>query len=724
MSTDTGYTLGIDVGTTATKVILLKPTGEWEMESWPSEEGVWENLRTWLDRPDEIVDSEGLGRGISRVGITGHGPSAAIIRDGKLVGRIIPWHETLPEGCEREAEGDHVLAPNRAWVPSRLAQWESENGAIGDGVAVQLKDVLNWQLTGVVARDSRSMRGYSGNGNFHLPGEVIGEVSEAGSSLSGIPVGAEVICGCDDLSAGVFGLGAGSGDIFNLANTSEHVGQVGGEPISEMSWLPAIGRLPALTYLSTSTGGASLAESLGEEATVAAAQRFIALLSKPTSEGHDSAWQALDSLNDSVSKILTLLPRGDGEMLIGGGLAMIPQLVESRGADKRAGQEVSVLGIAKLAQKPLAVIFGAGKVGRGFLAQLLVRAGWRIHFVDPNPDLVREMAGGSYSIINLANGKVEEISGYSVSSDKWRVDEADLILTSLGASHLDSWADGLASVLTGCGEDGQPSSIARSIDIILAENHPAPAALVRSHITSERVGIAQAQVLRSCIEPTPEQVAEFGPLTVQVQDHWSLPLDGAALVRPDLVASVQGFDLRPDFATELTRKLYTYNAINAVVSYIGHQRGYEMLAEAANDVEIAAIASAAGAEASAALVKAYGFTAGEQAEWVKRALTKYQDHRIADPLERQCRDPVRKLGKDDRLFGPISLCIEHGLLYESLLLGVKAALAYQPNDADAVGGGDPSSAELRGWMESGGVREVLSNLGVKLPPSAIEILQG
>jgi mannitol-1-phosphate 5-dehydrogenase len=190
-----------------------------------------------------------------------------------------------------------------------------------------------------------------------------------------------------------------------------------------------------------------------------------------------------------------------------------------------------------------------------------------------------------------------------------------------------------------------------------------------------------------------------------------------------LVASVQGFDLRPDFATELTRKLYTYNSINAVVSYIGYQRGYEMLAEAANDAEIAAIASAAGAEASAALVTAYGFTAGEQAEWVERALAKYQDYRIVDPLERQCRDPVRKLGKDDRLFGPISLCIEHGLPYENLLLGVKAALAYHPHDAATVGGGDPSSAELRGWIERGGVSEALANLGVDLPHAAIRSLQ-
>jgi hypothetical protein len=50
-------------------------------------------------------------------------------------------------------------------------------------------------------------------------------------------------------------------------------------------------------------------------------------------------------------------------------------------------------------------------------------------------------------------------------------------------------------------------------------------------------------------------------------------------------------------------------------------------------------------------------------------------------------------------------------------------LAYQPHDAATVGGGDPSSAELRGWIERGGVSEALANLGVDLPHAAIRSLQ-
>jgi mannitol-1-phosphate 5-dehydrogenase len=695
-------TLGIDVGTSATKVLLLNNVGKWDMESWPTDEGVWRNLREWLGERGETV---------TRVGITGHGPSAIVIRDGEVVGRSIHWFDEISEGCERPVENDHILSATRAWVPSRLAQWEEENGAVGDGVAVQLKDMLNWELTGVVARDSRSMRGYSGTGNFHLPEEVIGLVSEAGSALSGISIGAEVICGCDDLSAGVLGLETGSGDLFNLANTSEHVGLVGGEPMDDLSWLPAVGRLPALCYSSTATGGGSLAASFGAPATREGVEKLISQLENEEIRGlglfsedgvelksPGAAWKAIRELNYPIDEIRQRLP--EGEMFIGGGLALIPQLVESRGATLRAGQEVSVLGVAKLAQHPLAVIFGAGKVGRGFLAQLLLRAGWRIHFVDSSETLVSALSGGSYTICNLGTGEVETVSEFTVSTDSWRLDEASLILTSLGANGLASWAESVAD-------------LDRSVDIILAENHPAPAALVRQHLTSLRVGVAQAQVLRSCIEPTAEQVAEFGPLTVQVQDHWTLPLDGGALVTPELVNSVSGFELRPEFSIELTRKLYTYNAINAAVCYLGAEKGYEWLAEAANDPEIAAIARQVGEESSAALVIEFGFVAAEQAAWCERALSKYQDESIRDPIERNARDPIRKLGLHDRILGPIHLCLAHSLPHSALLQTARSAIAYrEPSDSAAV--------QLAEWLEEHGLWGMLRQVA----PGINQALEG
>ena len=188
-------------------------------------------------------------------------------------------------------------------------------------------------------------------------------------------------------------------------------------------------------------------------------------------------------------------------------------------------------------------------------------------------------------------------------------------------------------------------------------------------LIESRLGIAQAQVLRSCIEPTENQ----HPLTIQIQDHWTLPLDGTAL-RTEL--SIEGFEKKSDFERELTRKLFTYNCVNAMVCYIGHLSGYEWLADAANDPMIAELALQAGQEASAAVVAAYGFEAEEQEMWCNRALEKYQDESIRDPIERNARDPIRKLGNAERLLGPIHLCIEHDLPHQTLMVGVAAALRY------------------------------------------------
>ena len=628
------FTLGIDVGTSATKVLLLKTDSTWEMDVWPSTEGLWEPLRNWLGN---------RGQYITRVGITTHGPSAVVIRDGGLCGRIIPWHETLPEQCERPTEGDQRLPPTRTWVPARLAQWELENGLIGNGIAVQLKDFHNWQLTGIIARDRRSMRGFGGEGHFYLPQSVIGQVTEKGSALSGIGEGAEVICGCDDLTAGVIGLGVNANVLFNLANTSEHVGVVDGVAQEGMSWLPCIGQLPALSYNATT---------------------------------HDVN-SDFKERNQSIQGLRNIFPQR--EMWIGGGFAMNPELVEARDAIYKAGQEVSVLGIAKLARRrPLAIIFGAGKVGRGFLAQLLNRADWDFSLVDSYAETVEKLrAEEDWGVYNLTSGTTERLRALEIMHIDENLDgllgKADLVLTSMGANQLSEWANMIRKPLCNRLKNG-------GLDLVLAENHPRPATAVRDALLSGaneeekrlidgNLGIAQAQVLRSCIEPTDQQ----HPLTIQVQDHWTLPLDGDAL-RTNI--NIDGFEPKPNFERELTRKLFTYNCVNAMVCYIGHLAGYKWLADAANNPMIAELALQAGRESSAALVAAYGFDADEQQMWCNRALAKYQDKTIRDPIERNARDPVRKLGRFERLSGPIHLCIEQNLPHQTLLIGVAAALRY------------------------------------------------
>ena len=397
---------------------------------------------------------------------------------------------------------------------------------------------------------------------------------------------------------------------------------------------------------------------------------------------------------------------------MGGGLAASAALVRQRaaaawageaGVAARAGSEVGALGAARLAREQRrAVVFGAGKVGRGFLCQLLHRGGWHVTLVDSHAPAVAALNahGGRWSVHNLGTGEQEEVAAEGgalhLEADAADVEaavlRADLLLTCMGANNLEPWAEGLQAAI--CRRLGRGE-----LDLVLGENHPRPAAAVREALsraaTTEaeralldaKLGVAQAQILRSCIEPTAEQ----HPLTVQVQDHWTLPLDGAAL-KTDL--DLWGAKPTADFERELTRKLFTYNCVNALVCYLGALWGYEWLADAANDPAIARVAMAAGAESSAALVAEYGFDPAGQRDFCERAMAKYRDAAIRDPIERNARDPLRKLSRYDRLLGPTYLCRKHGLPCGQLAVGVAAALRYP-------GARMAPDAELDGLLAAG-----------------------
>jgi mannitol-1-phosphate 5-dehydrogenase len=246
------------------------------------------------------------------------------------------------------------------------------------------------------------------------------------------------------------------------------------------------------------------------------------------------------------------------------------------------------------------------------------------------------------------------------------------------------------------------------LNIVCCENWRQPAEMLREALKArladedraylaERVGIAEATVLRSCIEPTEAQRAA-DPLALQVQDYWELQIDAAALAEP--LPAIMGLKPVERFHAALERKLFTYNAGNAVIGYLGARRGHHFLHEAATDPQILAVARGVYAEAGAAICAKHGYTREEQAAFAEQSLAKYQDAKIADPVERQVRDPIRKLGRHDRLIGPACLALEYGIRPWNLALAIAAALQYDnPHD--------PAAARLQRMMAEAGVDAVL-----------------
>ena len=86
-------------------------------------------------------------------------------------------------------------------------------------------------------------------------------------------------------------------------------------------------------------------------------------------------------------------------------------------------------------------------------------------------------------------------------------------------------------------------------------------------------------------------------------------------------------------------------------------------------------------ETAQALSKKHNFPLDEQLAFTLTSKRKLQDYTIVDFIERNARDPLRKLGPDDRLVGSARLVLEYGIKPENLCIAIAAAIHYvSPQD--------------------------------------------
>ncbi|MEO6966465.1 MAG: hypothetical protein ABI076_11310 [Acidobacteriaceae bacterium] len=363
-----------------------------------------------------------------------------------------------------------------------------------------------------------------------------------------------------------------------------------------------------------------------------------------------------------------------------------------------------------MAASKQAVVFGAGKIARGFLAHLLTLSGYQITFVEKNSVLgesLRQRGQYTIHVISapeknttiqdfrvLQSGEVEPIAE--------AVAHASVVFVSIGGPNLPQIAPLLAA-----GLERRRSSL----NILLAENYFQPAQWLRKLIAehlpqtkqewfAREVGIVETVILRSTIDPT-EEMKAVDPLSLKTQDMWELPADKQAFVGD--VPTIQGLTPKDNFQGGLIRKLFTYNGINAVIAYVGHLKGYKLLSDAANDPELVALARQAYQEVGDAICQRYGFDREEQRQFAEAAISKYQRRDIVDPIERNARDPLRKLSRNDRLVGPACLALEYRTTPVALSRAIAAALLYDVPS-------DPSSVALQKIIREKGVMAALSEV--------------
>jgi len=378
--------------------------------------------------------------------------------------------------------------------------------------------------------------------------------------------------------------------------------------------------------------------------------------------------------------------------------------------------------VSRLSQKK-AVQFGAGNIGRGFIGQVLSRAGYRLNFVDVVDPLIKQInERGRYTLteIDAAGQKevtIENVSAISAKDEAAVIEaitEADIITTAVGPDVLPIIARAVAKGLQQRAGENPDTAL----NIIACENLINNSNILRGHVIShlskehqayveKNVGFPNCVIDRVVTAPS-DAAQKADPLAVVAEGQGIWIADRHAVVgEPPSIAGLQFTDKLEAYVEQ---KIFTLNTAHAITGYLGYLKGYQYIHEALRDPEIYRTVLGSVWEFGAVLTKRHNLDPVAQQQYAAQILKRFENSTIPDPVERVARDPKRKLSPTDRLVKPALLAMEAGVTPNYLSTGIAAALLYDdPTDKQAV--------ELGQALQTQGLEAVLRDV-CQLPPDS------
>lgn len=358
-----------------------------------------------------------------------------------------------------------------------------------------------------------------------------------------------------------------------------------------------------------------------------------------------------------------------------------------------------------------AIIWGAGKIGRGFVAELLREGGYFVDFVDKNASLVDSLnEKGRYTIFKADENGIRRcpIEGgfraHHTSDDLSALflEEDCLVDIAVFKNDLEEAADMLAKYVALRAEK-MPASY---LNIITNVNMVSPEHAFRELLEKRLAGSAReylanqtgvSGIFMMCISPDAgrDMLAE-DPLAVYNNGFFEQGLDAAAF--RGKAPSAPRLRLSDRLEAEEARKLYTLNMGHCALAYLGinkHKTSYE----AVQDEAISAVLSGALDEAACGLIAEFGFTQEEMLQWKQIIFSLLRNPYMADPLSRLGADTRRKLSGNDRLAMPAKLCLKAGKQPENLARILRAGYAFT-ND-------DPGTEYVQGLIKSSSLADAV-----------------
>jgi mannitol-1-phosphate 5-dehydrogenase len=358
----------------------------------------------------------------------------------------------------------------------------------------------------------------------------------------------------------------------------------------------------------------------------------------------------------------------------------------------------------------LAVHFGAGNIGRGFIGSLLAQSGYEVVFVDVNEEIVRLLNERKEYRVLIADesGKEEIIRNVSAVNSHTESDkvihyltEADLVTTAVGPNILPIISSTLVEGLR-----KRLSANPKPLNIIACENMIGGTTFLKDNvfekISEEEKSLFEKNYgfLDCAVDRIVPNQKNSDPLAVTVEPFFEWVVEQKNVVGD--IPNVKGMQLVDDLMPYIERKLFTVNTGHAMAAYLGYNKKLQTIKEAMDDKEIYSDVQQALNESGAALVKKYGFNENEHKKYIDKIIHRFTNPSISDEIVRVARSPIRKVGANDRLMKPAKQYYElFNEVPAGLTKGIAALLLFDFKD-------DPEAVELQETIKEAGIEGALS----------------
>ncbi len=313
------------------------------------------------------------------------------------------------------------------------------------------------------------------------------------------------------------------------------------------------------------------------------------------------------------------------------------------------------------------LIYGAGAIGRGFLGPLLQKYGIELSFVDIDRQIINEMKKRiSYkaAITQEFDYEIVDITikeAFLLGEEK-NIEQYDAVFCCVGPNNCYDLADRFkrAKAVISCENDSKTSSRLRELS-----GNPNIYFGIPDVITANTAS---------------RSLQNIDPL-MTITEQGILVLEKGNYSLPEEISQVDATELNMHWMC----KLFIHNAPHAIVAYLGWLKGYTYIHESMADPDIEKIVVGSIHEITDGIIAARYATEEFAQMYKAKELKRFRNKLLYDTILRVAREPIRKLGKDNRIVLGMRVALFNGLLPQHTAIGAKAALEYDnPADEEAV----------------------------------------